>query len=201
MTAPFTKLARSDARNTISSAISSGAAARPRGMVETIAANASPRASVPGVLVGPGETALTRTPLALRRDRPSERPRRGGGRGAGGDAAGVVDERADAGGGRGGRRDGGGRREGAPHNPAAAPRRFDCRDHFGAARLTAAADQGMRSLARDPLTRNRPARVLGSRNLSGWRAENPDENPETGPTPPDRPSPHRTRRKRARRVR
>jgi len=33
------------------------------GMVGTIAANPSPIASVPGVVVGPGETALTRTPF------------------------------------------------------------------------------------------------------------------------------------------
>src|SRR5216683_456127 len=33
----------------------------------------------------------------------------------------------------------------------------------------------------EPLTRNRPAGVLGSRKLSGWRAGNPDEHPETGP--------------------
>src|SRR5690242_5770308 len=33
----------------------------------------------------------------------------------------------------------------------------------------------------DPVTRNRPARVLGNRKLSDWRLGNPDENPETGP--------------------
>jgi hypothetical protein len=32
-------------------------------MVETMAAKPSPCASVPGVFVGPGETAFTRTPL------------------------------------------------------------------------------------------------------------------------------------------
>jgi hypothetical protein len=44
----------------------------------------------------------------------------------------------------------------------------------------------------DPLTRNRPARLLGSRKLSGWRAGNPDENPETGPnrTQPTVPTPY-----------
>ncbi len=44
----------------------------------------------------------------------------------------------------------------------------------------------------DPLTRNRPACVLGSRKLSGWRAGNPDENPETGPnrTLPTVPTPY-----------
>jgi len=63
MTAPFTKLARSEARKTMSSAISCGSAARPSGIVETIASKSSPIASVPGVRVGPGETAFTRTPI------------------------------------------------------------------------------------------------------------------------------------------
>jgi len=34
-------------------------------MVDTMAAKPSPCASVPGVFVGPGETALTRTPFGL----------------------------------------------------------------------------------------------------------------------------------------
>src|SRR5207245_1040274 len=122
MTAPFTKLARSDARNTISSAISSGAAARPRGMGERIAADASPTSAVPGVLCGRA-----------------------------GEAAGVVAEMVVAGGAFGERAGIGGRSEVGAHNLSRAARRFDCRDHFGAARLTAAADQGMRSLAREGL--------------------------------------------------
>src|SRR5438477_4344283 len=33
----------------------------------------------------------------------------------------------------------------------------------------------------DPLTQNRPGRVLGNRKLGVWRLGNPDETPETGP--------------------
>src|SRR5205807_5592538 len=61
--APWTKLARSVARNTIASAISSGAAGRPAGACAASCCSASPIAAVPSVRVGPGLTALTRTPL------------------------------------------------------------------------------------------------------------------------------------------
>jgi hypothetical protein len=61
--APWTKLARSVARNTIASAISSGAAGRPVGACAASCCSASPIAAVPSVRVGPGLTAFTRTPL------------------------------------------------------------------------------------------------------------------------------------------
>src|ERR1700687_3513220 len=61
--APWTKLARSVARNTIASAISSGAAGRPAGACAASCCSASPIAAVPSVRVGPGLTAFTRTPL------------------------------------------------------------------------------------------------------------------------------------------
>src|SRR6476469_10612294 len=61
--APWTKLARSVARNTIASAISSGAAGRPAGACAASCCSAPPIAAVPAVRVGPGLTAFTRTPL------------------------------------------------------------------------------------------------------------------------------------------
>jgi hypothetical protein len=61
MMAPLGELARSEARKTTCSAILSGRAARPSGTLDMIAAKSSPIALMPGVLVGPGETALTRT--------------------------------------------------------------------------------------------------------------------------------------------
>src|SRR5207244_8109207 len=61
--APWTKLARSVARNIIASAISSGVAGRPAGACAASCCSASPIAAVPSVRVGPGLTALTRTPL------------------------------------------------------------------------------------------------------------------------------------------
>src|ERR1700740_2330099 len=61
--APWTKLARSVARNRIASAISSGLAGRPAGACAASCCSASPISAVPSVRVGPGLTALTRTPL------------------------------------------------------------------------------------------------------------------------------------------
>jgi signal recognition particle receptor subunit beta len=61
--APWMKLARSVARNTIASAISSGAAVRPAGACAASCYSAPPIAAVPSVRVGPGLTAFTRTPL------------------------------------------------------------------------------------------------------------------------------------------
>src|SRR2546427_5018334 len=57
------KLARSVARNTMASAISSALAGRPAGAWAASCSRPSPIASVPSVRVGPGLTALTRTPL------------------------------------------------------------------------------------------------------------------------------------------
>src|SRR6478735_11120719 len=61
--APWMKLARSVARNTIASAVSSGSAGRPAGACAASCCSASPIAAVPSVRVGPGLTAFTRTPL------------------------------------------------------------------------------------------------------------------------------------------
>src|SRR5438552_1503745 len=57
------KLARSVAKKTIASAISSAVPGRPAGAWAASFSRPSPIASVPSVRVGPGLTALTRTPL------------------------------------------------------------------------------------------------------------------------------------------
>src|SRR6266851_4937867 len=57
------KLARSVAKKTMASAISSAVAGRPAGAWAANCSSPSPMASVPSVRVGPGLTALTRTPL------------------------------------------------------------------------------------------------------------------------------------------
>src|ERR1700739_4710483 len=57
------KLERSVAKNTTASAISSAVAGRPAGAWAASCSSPSPIASVPSVRVGPGLTALTRTPL------------------------------------------------------------------------------------------------------------------------------------------
>src|SRR5207302_9955133 len=57
------KLARSVAKKTMASAISSAVAGRPAGAWAASCASSSPMASVPSVRVGPGLTAFTRTPL------------------------------------------------------------------------------------------------------------------------------------------
>ena len=61
--APWMKLERSVARKTIASAISSAVAGRPAGASAASWSRPSPIESVPSVRVGPGLTALMRTPL------------------------------------------------------------------------------------------------------------------------------------------
>src|SRR2546428_7314798 len=61
--APLMKLARSVAKKTMASAISSAVAGRPAGAWAASCSSPCPMASVPSVRVGPGLTVLTRTPL------------------------------------------------------------------------------------------------------------------------------------------
>src|ERR1700757_4424915 len=61
-TAPWMKLARSLAKKAIASAISSAGAVRRGGACAAYLSGASPITRVPSVRVGPGATALTRTP-------------------------------------------------------------------------------------------------------------------------------------------
>jgi len=80
---------------------------------------------------------------------------------AAGEDAGVVDEDVDVGCALGECADGVGRLEVGAHEFGLAAHGFDRGDHVGAARLAAAADQNMRSFARECL-RRRAADARGS---------------------------------------